>query len=41
MPKNMKGYTLVELLICLWFLVCLAGAGTMIYIIYHFVTKYW
>lgn len=41
MKNKQRGFTLFELGICLWFLLCLALAGGIIYTVIHFVSKFW
>jgi Tfp pilus assembly protein PilE len=39
--KQQSGYTLVELLIVVFFLVTLTLAGSALYVIFHFISKFW
>ena len=39
--KNQKGFTLTELLICLWGLIVVGCFGGVVYIVIHFVSKFW
>ena len=36
-----KGYTVIELLLLLAMLATLAGIGVMVWVLGHFVSKYW
>ncbi len=38
---NEKGYTVMELLMLLWFLVIIAAGCIGIYVAVHFIQKYW
>ena len=39
--KKQRGYTLIELLICIIFFVAFALGGTVLYVAWHFISKYW
>lgn len=39
--NNQKGFTLTELLLALWGLICVGGFITVVYVIAHFISKYW
>lgn len=39
--KKQRGYTLIELLICIIFIVALGLGGTILYVAWHFLSKYW
>lgn len=39
--NNQKGYTLVELLVCVFGLVTLGIFSTLVYVGFHFLAKFW
>jgi len=39
--KNQKGYTLMELVIVLGGIATLIGACFLVYVLWHFVAKFW
>lgn len=39
--NKQNGYTLVELLMVIWFLVCVCIGGALLYVLWHFVSKFW
>lgn len=41
MRKYQKGYTLVELLFVVWFLLAVSIIGGVGYVAFHFLAKFW
>lgn len=41
MKRIQRGYTLVELLVSLWGLFCIGLIGAIIWVIFHFIAKFW
>jgi type II secretory pathway pseudopilin PulG len=39
--KKQMGYTLAELVMVIWILLCLVGAGFLVYAAIHFILKFW
>ena len=39
--KNVKGFTLAELVMLIWFLIVLSLAGAAIWAVCHFIAKFW
>jgi prepilin-type N-terminal cleavage/methylation domain-containing protein len=41
MKSKQAGFTLIELVLCSAVLVVVVGAGASIYVIFHFISKFW
>ena len=39
--RRQRGFTVVEVLAVMWVLFCVAGAGFGIYVLWHFISKFW
>ena len=39
--KNQKGYTVIELLMVIWFFVIIAALGGIGYLAWPFISKFW
>jgi len=39
--KNQKGFTVVEMLVCIWFLLCVSVVVGVLYAAFHFISKFW
>ncbi len=39
--RSQRGWTLIELLICIALIGVLVVVGTVCYVAYHFITKFW
>jgi len=41
MKKYQRAYTLVDLQIAIFFLVVVVGGGGVVYVAWHFISKFW
>ena len=41
MRNKQKGYTLIELVLVVWFLFVIGLVGTGLYVAGHFISKFW
>ena len=41
MKRNEQGYTVIELLAVIYGLICIGLFGAVIYVVAHFISKYW
>jgi type II secretory pathway pseudopilin PulG len=39
--KNQTGFTLVELMVVIWFVLIVIAVGGGLYVAHHFISKFW